>query len=885
MPLRAPALSIFLGIALGVVGLAFVPACDRANPLYRGQGSGQAGATGEAGVTGAAGEAEGGKTGSAGASGTAGTTPGLDGGAAADGAGLDGPLSGCIDNDGDGFGVGPGCAAGDCDDTNAKVGRTSSRPCYDGKAGTIDVGVCHGGAQTCTDGVWSSCLGQVLPALGEACNGADDDCNGTADDNLGMASCGLGACAQTTPACAAGAIATCQPGTPQTLVDDCDGIDNDCDGAVDEDCATACVHVVPNGDDMGATGTTLRPFRTVQGAINFAAGAAGRPKLVCVAGGLTCLDTNVYSAADAGTFTMANGISVYGNYESRTWSRCPFGTTGFPNLTVTLQSRTSKGVIFPATVTSSTILDGVHVTRAGNGMGGGNATTTIGISVEGAKQVVISNVVLDDSDNVATTYGVNLTAGAEALITRSAIFGGAGTVDAIGIHSTGSKPTIRDNCGAFDPTTGRCTAPCGLTSLGIHGRFGQAAGTNGIGIDLVDSPGAVVERNAVCGAQAKLGAGVRIAGAAAGTVVRGNSIVAQGGTLQAVGVLLGACADASPWIAANELIEADAAPLGMNVRVAGVSATGACHPAVDGNAKITGGGEGMPASSTGVFCGADMGIASRCLVTNNKLVQGSASVHPATSTAVACDAGGCARVAGNKLVGNGGTNVLGLSLAASGPLVERNDITGGCGGKSSIGVLAEDAFARVENNVIHGASCGLNQATLEADGLRVHVAAGGNEMDVHSNTIEAGGAGQCSGSAARIGLGAGQAPSGARGVFRNNILGAGACAIARYDFLEDTAKTSPRLFENNDLEPTGGTPNAQLYLRGSGQPAASLAAINALPGSSNNLSAAPLFVAPGDFHLGAGSPCVNAGTAVGAPKTDFDGKPRDDMPDIGAFEK
>src|SRR5206468_1195163 len=116
------------------------------------------------------------------------------------------------------------------------------------------------------------------------------------------------------------------------------------------------------------------------------------------------------------------------------------------------------------------------------------------------------------------------------------------------------------------------------------------------------------------------------------TVVRGNSIVAQGGTTQAFGVLLGACGDASPWIAANELIQADAAPLAMNVRVAGVSVTGACHPSVDGNAKITGGGEGQPASSTGVFCGAVAGVPSRCLVTNNKLVQGSPSVHPATST-------------------------------------------------------------------------------------------------------------------------------------------------------------------------------------------------------------------------------------------------------------
>jgi hypothetical protein len=66
---------------------------------------------------------------------------------------------------------------------------------------------------------------------------------------------------------------------------------------------------------------------------------------------------------------------------------------------------------------------------------------------------------------------------------------------------------------------------------------------------------------------------------------------------------------------------------------------------------------------------------------------------------------------------------------------------------------------------------------------------------------------------------------------------------------------------------------------------ASLDAINALPGASGNISADPAFVGPLDFHLTAASPCVNAGTTVGAPKLDFDGKARDDRPDIGAFER
>jgi hypothetical protein len=660
-------------------------------------------------------------------------------------------------------------------------------------------------------------------------------------------------------------------------VDDCDGKDNDCDGAIDEDCATGCIRVTPNGDDGVATGTTLRPFRSIQSAINYAAAVPARPKAVCVAGGQTCLDTASFQAPDNGAFTMANGVSVYGNYELKTWTRCPLGSAGFPNLTVTLEPRSTKGVLFPATVTTPTTLDGVRVTHFTSG----GATATTAITVEGAKQVVISNVIVNDTPDLGTAYGVNLTGGAEALITRSAILGGIATADAVGIRSVGSKPTIRDNCNVVDPTTGRCTGPCSISTLGIHGRYAQSAGGRGVAIELIDSPGAVVERSAVCGTQATTGLGVRISGAATGTIVRGNWISAEGGGTDARGVSMDACGDAAPWIVGNELISADGG--GAATRVAAVSALGACHPVIDGNIKITGGGEGTPSVSIGVACGAAQNVASRCTVVGNKLIQGSPSVRPAQSAAVACDGGACARITGNKLVGQGGGTVVGLSLAGTSALVDRNDITGGCGTKSSTGVLADDANARVENNLVHGASCAANALSPAVEGVHVHVAAGGNELDVHSNTIEAGGAGACQGAAAGIGLGPAAGPKTPRGIFRNNILRAGACTIARYGFWEDTAGTSPRVFDRNDLDPTG-TPTA-LYLTGSATGLTTPAMVNALPGAAGNISADPMFVGAGDFHLGAASACVNAGTAMGAPKTDFDGKARDDKPDIGAYEK
>ncbi|MFH0953305.1 MAG: choice-of-anchor Q domain-containing protein [Verrucomicrobiota bacterium] len=49
-----------------------------------------------------------------------------------------------------------------------------------------------------------------------------------------------------------------------------------------------------------------------------------------------------------------------------------------------------------------------------------------------------------------------------------------------------------------------------------------------------------------------------------------------------------------------------------------------------------------------------------------------------------------------------------------------------------------------------------------------------------------------------------------------------------------------------------------------------------LPAGTGNISSDPLFVNPsaGDFHLAAGSPCVDAGTSNGAPAVDLDGVPR-----------
>ena len=157
------------------------------------------------------------------------------------------------DADEDGAGV---CE--DCDDTNP--GNFPGNPetcdgqdndCDDrideafpvGRSCTVGLGICRrGGTLVCPpadmEGVDVVCQGEPAPPEAEICDGLDNDCDGEVDEgfSLGMACrLGIGTCeSDGVMECALDGTSTCVGETQSPVLERCNGLDDDCDTRTDE---------------------------------------------------------------------------------------------------------------------------------------------------------------------------------------------------------------------------------------------------------------------------------------------------------------------------------------------------------------------------------------------------------------------------------------------------------------------------------------------------------------------------------------------------------------------------------------------------------------------------------------------------------------------------
>ena len=191
--------------------------------------------------------------------------------------GSDGCVVYAADKDGDGFGVAsdskclcapvsPYVAAviGDCDDTVKAIHPGAAETCNgkdDDCNGTKDDGtggkVCFvtGGDSKCPgvtvcDGGAITCVGKT-PTL-EVCNGLDDDCNGTVDEGTAGGACtaanGFGTCSGTLQ-CLGDSGLACSAKIP--AAETCNGLDDDCDKSVDPPSSGGCTTYAADKDGDG----------------------------------------------------------------------------------------------------------------------------------------------------------------------------------------------------------------------------------------------------------------------------------------------------------------------------------------------------------------------------------------------------------------------------------------------------------------------------------------------------------------------------------------------------------------------------------------------------------------------------------------------------------
>jgi hypothetical protein len=380
--------------------------------------------------------------------------------------------------------------------------------------------------------------------------------------------------------------------------------------------------------------------------------------------------------------------------------------------------------------------------------------------------------ILGDADGIGIE-GNTLTVG------ENGGFGEVASRRIIDIGGSG-KVALVDNALVSRSSVGEVT---GVHAVGASVEFSgsiRAESLNGSahGIWLEDAPGSAVENAAITvssqGGMPLMGVGVRVSGDAANTGVRSSTVDVVGGE-QSAAIFLEECAGGSPIIADNPLVTVSSR---WDAAIDAIRSFGACHPSIERNGVISAVSNGV-AVVTAIRCGASEEGPSRCVIVDNPDIQaGMVNTRFASGSAfgVACEAGCCAEISRNKIIGLGRFELgcsrscypeaAGIYLIQANTLIDENTVSAGCADLAS-GIRVEGGTAQIFHNwVIARSNCGSEglNAIRYSYGL---YSTGGVIAD--SNSFDPG----VTSPSSQPCISAGIRASG--GTFTNNSLSAGQC--------------------------------------------------------------------------------------------------------------